>query len=98
MVKELDTKTEEQILAAAGRVILQKGKAGARMQEIADEAGVNKALLHYYFRSKDRIYEAVLRKSAGELFSSFLVGLDFELPIRQLLKSFVRTDRKKHTS
>lgn len=51
--------TEEKILDAAKSVFIKKGMDGARMQEIADEAGINKALLHYYFRSKDRLFEAI---------------------------------------
>ena len=51
--------TEERIFKAALNVFAAKGKAGARMQEIADEAGINKAMLHYYFRSKEKLYEAV---------------------------------------
>ena len=45
--------TEEKIIDAATDVFVQKGMDGARMQEIADLAGINKALLHYYFRSKE---------------------------------------------
>ena len=51
--------TEEKILEAAKNVFVAKGMEGARMQEIADEAGINKALLHYYFRSKERLFEAI---------------------------------------
>jgi len=51
--------TEDKILEAAKTVFLAKGMDGARMQEIADEAGINKALLHYYFRSKERLFEAI---------------------------------------
>jgi AcrR family transcriptional regulator len=51
--------TEEKILEAAKNVFVTKGMDGARMQEIADEAGINKALLHYYFRSKERLFEAI---------------------------------------
>ncbi len=51
--------TEEKILEAAKTVFVTKGMEGARMQEIADEAGINKALLHYYFRSKERLFEAI---------------------------------------
>ncbi|HEY3372586.1 MAG TPA: TetR/AcrR family transcriptional regulator [Prolixibacteraceae bacterium] len=51
--------TEEKILEAARNVFVIKGMEGARMQEIADEAGINKALLHYYFRSKERLFEAI---------------------------------------
>ena len=56
----MDTNTtEEQILEAAKKVFRAKGMQGARMQEIADEAGINKALLHYYFRNKEKLFMAV---------------------------------------
>jgi TetR/AcrR family transcriptional regulator len=55
--------TEERILDAAHAVFLRRGTAGARMQEVADEADVNKALLHYYFRSKDRLAQAVFGRA-----------------------------------
>ena len=51
--------TEDKILEAAKHVFVAKGMEGARMQEIADEAGINKALLHYYFRSKERLFDAI---------------------------------------
>jgi len=47
------------ILEAARKVFIRKGYTGSTMQEIADEAGINKSLLHYYFRSKERLFEAV---------------------------------------
>jgi AcrR family transcriptional regulator len=62
-----DERTEERILAAAHAVFVRRGTAGARMQEIAHEAAVNQALLHYYFRNKERLAEAVFRRAAGEL-------------------------------
>ena len=52
--------TEELILAAALEEFAEKGFHGARMQTIANRAGVNKALLHYYFRSKEQLYMTVL--------------------------------------
>lgn len=52
--------TEEKILEAAKNVFVSKGMEGARMQEIADKAGINKALLHYYFRTKERLFDAIL--------------------------------------
>jgi TetR/AcrR family transcriptional regulator len=56
---------EELILQAAHEVFLEKGLAGARMQEIADRAGINKALLHYYFRSKDKLFEMIITRAIG---------------------------------
>ena len=52
--------TEIQILVAAREVFIAKGYESARMQEIADRAGINKALLHYYFRSKENLFDACL--------------------------------------
>jgi AcrR family transcriptional regulator len=52
--------TRSAILAAAGRVFAKSGLAGARTEVIAATAGVNKALLYYYFGSKQALYEAVV--------------------------------------
>jgi AcrR family transcriptional regulator len=60
--------TEEKILIAAENVFVKKGLEGARMQEIADDAGINKALLHYYFRSKDKLFDAIFSKIIGFAF------------------------------
>lgn len=51
--------TEQKIMDAAKEVFQQKGMTGARMQEIADKAGINKALLHYYYRTKEKLFEKV---------------------------------------
>ena len=56
---EIPTQTEKKIIEAATTVFSEKGKDGARMQEIADTAGINKALLHYYFRSKNKLFKIV---------------------------------------
>jgi len=58
-MKNKPKNNEENILEAAKTVFQRKGMTGARMQEIADEAGINKALLHYYYRSKQMLFEAV---------------------------------------
>ena len=63
MSENKDFNTEERILDAANKVFQTKGMAGARMQEIADKAGINKAMLHYYYRSKQRLFEAVFNKT-----------------------------------
>ncbi|MGE0089224.1 MAG: TetR family transcriptional regulator [Bacteroidales bacterium] len=58
-IAEQHVDTETRILDAAKEVFQKKGLAGARMQEIADVAGINKALLHYYYRTKDKLFEKV---------------------------------------
>ena len=59
--------TEEKIFNAARIVFQQKGFAGARMQEIADEAGINKAMLHYCFKNKQLLFKAVFMNAFGQL-------------------------------
>lgn len=59
--------TEEKIFNAARIVFQRKGSAGARMQEIADEAGINKAMLHYCFKSKELLFKAVFSNAFGQL-------------------------------
>lgn len=53
--------TEDRILKIARKKFVQKGFAATRMQEIADEAEINKAMLHYYFRNKEKLYREVVR-------------------------------------
>ena len=69
---------EDAILDAAHRVFLRRGSAGARTQEIADEAGVNKALLHYYFRTKERLAAAVFKRAAARLLPPVIATLTSE--------------------
>lgn len=59
--------TEEKIFEAAFRVFQLKGFKGARMQEIADEAGINKAMLHYCFKNKELLFESVFMNAFGKL-------------------------------
>jgi len=59
----LSTETEEKIVASAEKLFYRKGKAGTSMQDIADDAAINRTLLNYYFRSKDQLFEAVFRKA-----------------------------------
>ena len=80
---------EEKILEAARKVFHQKGFGGARMQEIADLAGMNKALLHYYFRNKESLFERVFNDTfaqlAGKMSEIFLT----EMPLMQKIDMFV---------
>jgi AcrR family transcriptional regulator len=59
--------TEEKIFNAARVVFQKKGFSGARMQEIADEAGINKAMLHYCFKSKELLFKAIFMNAFGQL-------------------------------
>jgi TetR/AcrR family transcriptional regulator len=84
-----DVETEVRILDAAHAVFLRRGTGGARMQEIADEAGVNKALLHYYFRSKDRLAQAVFERAAQRLLPPILATLASDLPLEEKVRRTV---------
>lgn len=81
--------TEERILEAARTVFTQKGMAGARMQEVADEAGINKALLHYYFRSKQKLFEGVFKRSADRQFACIWDALEKSGSIFDAIQKFV---------
>jgi AcrR family transcriptional regulator len=59
--------TEEKIFNAARIVFQKKGFAGTRMQEIADEAGINKAMLHYFFKNKEQLFEIVFMNAFNQL-------------------------------
>lgn len=87
--------TEETIMDAAKTVFILKGMDGARMQEIADEAGINKALLHYYFRNKQKLFEAVfsrvLSKTFNEMTEIFRGELSVEQAIRQFSSAYINT-------
>ncbi|MBN1340301.1 MAG: TetR/AcrR family transcriptional regulator [Bacteroidales bacterium] len=87
-MSEKDKGTEARILEAAKKVFVLKGMDGARMQEIADEAGINKALLHYYFRSKDKLFEAVFRDSMAGFFPNLLGLMMQKTPIREKIRIF----------
>lgn len=84
-----DQNTETRILESAKRVFQQKGMGGARMQEIADEAGINKALLHYYFRSKDKLFEAVFLDTLQQLGPQIQELLMADLPLFEKIDQFI---------
>jgi TetR/AcrR family transcriptional regulator len=81
--------TEEKILAAAQTVFIKKGMDGSRMQEIADEAGINKALLHYYFRSKQKLFEAIFSMVFNQIFPDIRNLLFSEEPFENKIAVFI---------
>ena len=60
------TEPEKKILDAAKKVFELHGYAGARMQQIADEAEISKASLHYYFRSKENLFERIFDETMSD--------------------------------
>lgn len=90
MVKnKRDDTTEEKIFAAARRVFVAQGMAGARMQDIANEAGMNKALLHYYFRDKEQLFEMVFSKEAAKFFPKINLIFESDIPLFEKIEQFV---------
>lgn len=87
------TPTEEKILISAKKVFYQKGLKGARMQEIADDAGVNKAMLHYYFRSKEKLFDKVFEQSVKSvtpmLMNVFLEHSDLNTKVARLVEMLI---------
>lgn len=85
-----DVSTEKKILEAARKVFVQKGLKGARMQEIADAAGINKALLHYYFRSKEALFQQVFTATL-QANAPLLYGvMAKDIPLKQKIEEFIR--------
>ena len=76
------------ILSAARKVFLSKGLAGARMQDIANEAGINKALLHYYFRSKEKLFEVIFMEAAQQLFPKINFIFESNMPLFEKIEHF----------
>lgn len=87
---EDDKQTEEKIFDSATEVFINKGMDGARMQDIADHAGINKSLLHYYYRTKDRLFDAVFEKIAGQLFRKFAPVFDENISLEEKIRFFYR--------
>ncbi len=84
-----DLKAEEKILAAARKVFTSKGMAGARMQDIADEAGMNKALLHYYFKDKEKLFGVIFSAEAQKFFPKINRIFQSDDPLFDKIEKFV---------
>jgi len=86
---------EIKILDSARLEFIEKGKAGARMKSIAQRAGVNKALLHYYFRSKEKLYQEVLNNILSKVWTTMQENLSktdvYENDLRGIIRIFVAT-------
>lgn len=86
---ELEQDTEARVLAAATDEFHAKGFHGARMQEIARRAGLNQSLLHYYYRTKDRLFEAVFQRAMTQAIAPVLQILGDDQPLLDKMSRFV---------
>ncbi|MFO7879840.1 MAG: TetR/AcrR family transcriptional regulator [Bacteroidales bacterium] len=80
--------TEAVILNAASEVFMEKGFDGARMQEIADKAGLNKALLHYYFRSKKKLFNDVFQVVLMEMVDGLSRIFEKDISVFEAIRQF----------
>jgi len=87
---ENDKQTEEKIFEAATDVFIEKGMDGARMQDIANHAGINKALLHYYFRTKDQLFNAVFEMIARKILKKFAPVFDENMSLEEKIRFFFK--------
>ena len=81
--------TEDKIRAAAKAVFTKKGYAAARMQEIADHAGINKGLLHYYFKNKEKLFLSVFHEALDNFIPRVNRIFDADIPLEEKIEQFV---------
>ena len=83
--------TEQEILEIARKHFVRKGFAAARMQEIADEAGINKAMLHYYFRSKDKLYHEIVKQTLNFMIPKLVKAIEYEGTFWEKIEKLINT-------
>lgn len=86
-----DINTEDRIIKAATEVFIKKGFIGARMREIADHAQINKGLLHYYFKSKQALFESIFFNSLHSMLSRIYEVLSSDIPFMEKIDYFVES-------
>ena len=89
MEENKNTNLEQRILEAAERLFLEKGFAMTSTTEIAKEAGCNQGLVHYYYRTKEKLFEEVFSKKAELFFSAFMSVESEELPFAEKLRKVI---------
>jgi AcrR family transcriptional regulator len=89
-VIEKEASTEEKIKAAAKKLFTNKGFAATRTRDIAEEAGINLALLNYYFRSKEKLYDIIMLENFRQFIQGISVNVyDEKTSIDQKLETIV---------
>lgn len=85
----IEKETEEKIFKAAQTIFQMRGFEGARMQDIADEAEINKSMLHYYYRSKDQLFQEVFQAGIKRVFPKLLSILSSEMVLKEKILKVV---------
>ncbi len=88
-IKEIEKSTELKILEAAKEEFILKGFDGARMQHIAEKAGINKALLHYYFRSKENLFKGIFNNALAEFVPKIMMTFQSEISFNEKIQLFI---------
>jgi AcrR family transcriptional regulator len=90
MTQDKDINNEQLILEVAERLFLDKGFAMTSTTEIAKEVGCNQAMVHYYFRTKEKLFQAIFEKKIKKFVAPFLQSFEenvpFEVRIKQLIE------------
>ncbi|MBC7777596.1 MAG: TetR/AcrR family transcriptional regulator [Phycisphaerae bacterium] len=86
---DLSDSTKKKIFDAAHEVFTKKGMDGAKMQEIADLAGINKALLHYYYKKKEKLYETVAKAVIGKAVPVIRQMFEGDQPLEEKIRRFI---------
>lgn len=84
-----DTGTEQLIKDTAKRIFFAEGKLHATTQDIADAAGVNRTLLHYYFRSKDILIQQVFKEAMQGLNARLDTVMESDLPFKKKIENLI---------
>jgi len=85
-----DSKTEQHLKETARTIFLKEGKMMATTQEIADAAGVNRTLLHYYFRSREALFDIIFLEALTRLRKRLHEALDSGKPFREKIENIVQ--------
>src|SRR5438045_3908441 len=81
--------TETLIKETAKRILFQKGYLNATTQEIADEAGINRALIHYYFRSREKLMDTLIQEVIAERKEKHNKILSSDLSLQEKIRKFL---------
>jgi len=84
-----ECKTKEIIKAAAKNLFFKKGNIHATTQDIADEAGVNRALIHYYFSNREQLFEVILNDAYQIITKRLQKAVSSDAPFREKIEKFI---------
>ena len=92
MTKYKDNHTEERILEAAKKIFLRDGLQGARMQDIADLASINRSMLHYYFRDKEMLSHQTMKSVISQFVITFKENLNSDLSFEEKVYNYIAAE------